>query len=498
MRGSERSELITRSAAAVALAVGVPTVAWLVWRSLGWPLVHDAPLMHYVAWRISEGAVPYRDLFDMNFPGVYLLHLAVVTTVGTGDAAWRAVDLGWLALTGALVGTFVAPWGRPAATAAALLFALYHLAGGAWQAGQRDFLLCAFLLAGVLGVTRWLECPAAGVRARVPLAYGGLAMGASVVLKPHAAALAAGLAALIALAAWRGNFGLVASVSTFVAGALVVPAAIGVWLGAAGALPAWRAIVLDYLLPLYSRLGRGAAWSVYRPEAWLALGAGALMSVASALAAGRFAARHAVATLGVAYGLVHFVAQGKGWEYHLYPLATFVIVLLFADVEPVLAGRRPVAVPLLVTILLAAGLLTAKAAEASATRWERDKAALVRGLAAEMAPRLTPGDTVQVLDTTGGGIHALLSLGVVQPTRFLYDFHFFHDLGHPTIAALRGELLRGLDARPPRLMVVFEEGWPAGGYERLRTFAALEERLAGYDLVRSGAGYRIYAQPHRP
>ena len=48
---------------------------------MGWPLVHDAPIMHYVAWRIAEGAVPYRDLFDMNFPGVYLLHLLVVTTL---------------------------------------------------------------------------------------------------------------------------------------------------------------------------------------------------------------------------------------------------------------------------------------------------------------------------------------------------------------------------------------------------------------------------------
>ena len=44
--------------------------ARLLWLSRHWPLVHDAPIMHYLAWRISEGAVPYRDLFDMNFPGV--------------------------------------------------------------------------------------------------------------------------------------------------------------------------------------------------------------------------------------------------------------------------------------------------------------------------------------------------------------------------------------------------------------------------------------------
>ena len=77
--------------------VVVTLVGWLAWRSLGWPLVHDAPLMHYVAWRIAEGAVPYRDLFDMNFPGVYLLHLLVVRTLGAGDLPWRLFDLAWLA-----------------------------------------------------------------------------------------------------------------------------------------------------------------------------------------------------------------------------------------------------------------------------------------------------------------------------------------------------------------------------------------------------------------
>ena len=103
-----------------------------------------------------------------------------------------------------------------------------------------------------------------------------------------------------------------------------------------------------------------------------------------------------------------------------------------------------------------------------------------------------------MLDTTGGGIHALLRLRLREPTRFVYDFHFFHDTEQPTIRALRAELVRGLEARPPRLIVVFETGWPAGGYERLESFAALRERLAGYDLVRPGPGYRIYAQRHRP
>ena len=477
------------------LVVGAVIVAWRTWTSLSWPFVHDAPLMHYVAWRMAEGAVAYRDVFDMNFPGVYLLHLFVLTTLGTSDLAWRVFDLSWLGLTCALIGVIVGAWGRGAAVGAGLMFALYHLAGGAWQAGQRDFVLCAFLLGGVLGVTRWLE---SGGRARVALACGGLALGASITIKPHAVALTAMLGVLIVVAAWRAGGRAPASLGVFLAGVVTAPAGVVAWLAAAGALPAWRAIVLDYLVPLYSRLGHTGEWLIYQPGAWIALGAGVAISAASALAAGRFGARHGVVALGVMYGVVHFIGQAKGWEYHLYPLAAFAIVLLFAEVRPALARVRwPPALPLLLCVLVTAALLTAKAGDVSDAGWERDRAERARRLADELAARLAPGDTVQVLDTTGGGIHALLRLHVKQPTRFIYDFHFFHDAGHPTIRALRAELVHDLAARPPRLIVLFEQGWPAGGYERVDTFAELREWLAGYDLVRPGPGYRIYAQRHR-
>jgi hypothetical protein len=461
---------------------------------MGWPLVHDAPIMHYVAWRIGEGAVPYRDLFDMNFPGVYLVHLLVLRTLGAGDLAWRLFDLTWLAMAALAVAAFAAPWGRVAAGAGALLFALYHLAGGAWQAGQRDFLLCPLLLAGALGVARWAES-----RRRRALAWGGLALGASMTLKPHTVVLAVALAAMIAVTAWRAGGGVAAPLAHFVAGTVVAPLAVIGWLALAGALPAWRAIVVDYLIPLYARLGRATAWSVYRGWVWIPLGAGALLSVGLALAGRRFGPRHAAAGLGALYGVLHYVGQGKGWEYHLYPLAAFAVALLVAGLPPALSRPgRPAAIALLLSLGLTAVLLADKAAAVGRADWERGKAAGAARLAAELAPRLGPGDTVQVLDTTAGGLHALLRLGVREPTRFLYDFHFFHDRDHPTIQALRAELIRGLDARPPALIVTFEEGWPAGGYERLDTFPGLAERLRGYDLVETGRGYRIHAQRHRP
>ena len=115
-------------------------------------------------------------------------------------------------------------------------------------------------------------------------------------------------------------------------------------------------------------------------------------------------------------------------------------------------------------------------------------------IVADLDGRLVPGDTVQVLDTTEAGIHALLRLRAVEPTRFIYDFHFYHDVETPSIQRLRAELLAGLDAHPPKFIVLLERGWPAGGYERVEQFPGLRQRLAAYRVDRRRDGYVVYAR----
>lgn len=466
---------------------------WLAWRSRTWPLVHDAPILHYIAWRLAHGAVPYRDLFDMNFPGTYLLHLGLLALLGDGDAAWRLFDLAWLSAGAVAVAGLAVPWGGPAAAAGAWLFAAQHLAGGPWQAGQRDFLLGPFLVAGALGVARWME-RRGGIGS---LAGGGLAVGAALTIKPHAALLALALAGLAAASPPPGGRG--RAVAVFGAGLIAAPLAVLVWLGALGALPAWRAIVFDYLIPLYSRLGRPAAWGFYRWTVWVPVALAVILSVAAVVRSRRFGPRHAVALTGLLYGLVHYFGQGKGWEYHLYPFAAFAAVLAGSGLGALrlAAGRRP-AVAVAVCLLVAAAGLAVKGAEAAAAAeagWIADKQRRVQAVVAALGPRLGPGDTVQVLDTTEAGLHALLRLRAVQPTRFLYDFPFFHDAGTPVVQALRREFVAGLTARPPRFIVLFARGWPAGGYERVEAFAELAGLLAArYRLEQEADGFRVYAQ----
>jgi hypothetical protein len=477
-----------RGAVGLVLAAEAALAMWLAWRSLHWPLIHDGPIMHYIAWRISEGAVPYRDIFDMNFPGAYLVHLLIITTLGTGDVAWRVADLTAVGVASACIAALAAPWGRVAAAGGAIFFAAYHLAGGAWNAGQRDFFLCPFLLAGALGVSRWAE--GRGVSS---LLAGGLALGAGATIKPHAVVFVAGVLAAVVVRA-RGHDG-AGTIVAFLVGVAAIPLIVVAWLASLGALGAWRDIVVDYLVPLYSRVTRPGDWFYYRWHSWIAILSALGLTVARLLWTRRAgSARHVVVLLGVAYGVLHFLGQRKGWEYHLYPLAAFAAVLLFSEVGPLVRTRRLAAVPLLASLGAVVVLLGVKGAHAADSAWIATKERRVAALTNDLAAIAAPGDFVHVLDTTDGGLHALLRRHLRTPTRFIYDFHFFHHVDEPGIQRLRAELVSGLRARPPRAIVLWKVGWPNGGYDRVEEFPALAHVLSGYTLAREKDGYRIYAK----
>ncbi len=478
-------------------------LAYLIWASRAWPLIHDAPLMHYIAWLITQGGVPYRDAFDMNLPGVYLLHLAVLRVGGPGDLAWRLFDLAWLAATCTLLWSYCRPTSDAvAAGAGAMLFGLYHLSGGAWRAGQRDFLLCLFLLAGAYGVARGLEQP----DGRLALLAGGLALGGGMTVKPHAGLFWLACAVVAAAGARRAGHSAWRAGALVLSGGLVVPALVFGWLAGRGGLVPFVAVLTGYVLPLYSQVGRVSVLGATRWHAWGRASFGLLggLGLLGLRAAARpWSPRLVLAALGALYGAAHFALQGKGWEYQLYPLALFLCALAPASVARRGAGpvswriglggaRRAVALAAWALLVLVLG---AKGVEAREPAWVAEKARRVDALTRDLAPLVQPGQTVQVLDTTAGGIHALLRLELRQPTRFIYDFHFFHHQDDPRIRALRAELMAGLAAHPPAAVVVLEESWPELGYGRLAMFPELAQALEhAFPLAVTGPGYRIHAK----
>src|SRR5207249_6083860 len=112
-----------------------------------------------------------------------------------------------------------------------------HVGGGAWQVGQRDFLLCPFLLAAALGVAGWAERGD-----RTPLVVGGLALGMGATIKPHVLILALALVLLLLLAPGRPRRERWTGAVIFAGVLTLVPLVVVAWLGANGALGPWRQI----------------------------------------------------------------------------------------------------------------------------------------------------------------------------------------------------------------------------------------------------------------
>ena len=343
--------------------------------------------------------------------------------------------LAWLAATCGLVCAYCRPAGdRWSAGGAAALFALYHLSGGVWRAGQRDFLLCLLLLAGAYAVARGAEAGASG-----PLALGGLVLGAAIMIKPRAAlfwVLCAGLAS-----AGCGPTRSIGRAAGVVLGTgLVVPAIVfGGWPAGAD----WpRSATSSWAMcpPVRSR-GRTSV-----VEAWVAsIRPSALVPVPPARDPGpagrthgadrRAWPRRAPSTASSLF------RAGKGWS-----ISSTRGSLPLALAPWAVSGLRPIGWPraldlwgarrsvgLAIWALLVI-VLGAKGVDAREPDWITAKAARVAALTRDLAPLVPAGGTVQVLDTTSGGIHALLRLGLRQPTRFIYDFHFFHDQDAPRMS----------------------------------------------------------------
>ena len=252
---------------------------------------------------------------------------------------------------------------------------------------------------------------------------------------------------------------------------------------------------------VYTHLSGPERFVIYRWRVWIVIAVAVLLSITSAAWHRRFDARHGIAALGVGYGLVHFLGQGKGWEYQLYPLAAFAAVLAFSEVDLLMRTRSfSFGVPIAASLVGIAILLTVKGGEAADAAWIWDKERLVRLVVSDLAARRRSGDLVQVLDTTAGGLHALLRLHAVQPTRFVYDFPLFQEVDEPVVRRFQAEFLRDLTAHPPRFIVVFERGWPRGTYDRVDSFPAFARWLERSYLVvaQRRDGYVIFAQRNDP
>ena len=495
------------------LLLAVPVSFYVVW-SLRWPLIGDASLMHYVAFLMDHGRAPYREIFDINFPGAYLPDWLVMHTLGPGDLAWRVYDL--LASCVIALAMFSIAGRRNifAVAWASMIFVLIHGRDGLEQSGQRDFTVAMLLMVGVAALLRGV-----GRRTMWMVALFGACIGAAAMIKPTAYLLL-----LLVFVGQRGSEKIAWRSVVTAFGASLLPVAITLlWLLRHHALAAFLSAMQD--LASYHGLGR-------RPIRFLLqhsfspilelVGVWLLLVIARKIWARGFSeealpVERRVLSVAAILCLITYVVQGKGYPYHRYSLLVFVLLAIALDLSAMLKEARVWRMTAL-GVFLASSILIGPISAMLIGRYEWRAPGIDESVAEdlrELSKELGESDLsnhVQCLDMVSGCVNALYDLRVVQSTRFVSDEFLFHAADMPPVSRARKEFLKEVQDDPPQIFVVTDFLFPdgPGEYGKLKNWPQFTDWLEQrYSLVfqrperaavRIGgpkkipAGYRIYVE----
>ena len=484
----------------------VASVAWGVYYSLDWMFYADAPIMHYMAWRILEGAAPYRDVLEMNMPGTYLLHIACLKLFGSTDFAFRLFDLFFSVLSAAAIAAYGWRQSKSYALAAGLLYIAYHFSWGAKSMGERDFLMTPFLLFAAYALRVYLEDPQ---KTRAILAFG-LLMGCACWIKPTAAVFVAFsmIAVLISAAAPVQKMAALAYSGL----GLVIPTlGINLWLYQTGALSAFYEMLFNFL----------SFYSSSQPISWqhkfifLFVHAYCFCFAAFLLfkRSGVLGPDKTILVIGLLYGAVHFYAQGKGLWYHLYPMRAF-WCLYFSIVIPQLQCRpweNVFVQGLLLAIALNFSPLQALFRD-NLLRYEHGFSATYLSDVAQNAndalksvpssirtPYLTanPRQAVQFFSLPDGELwNVAYREGWIAPSRHIYAFPIYMASTSPYMAKLNDELFADLSRLRPLVIIVAADSWPQKDgaiYNAIDTQTSWKSFFLDYYHLSNDTGYyRVY------
>ena len=517
----------------LAVTLLVSTGVFVVW-SWHWPLVGDASLIHYICFMMDHGFRPYRDLGDMNMPGSFLIEWTAMHVLGGGDRAWHAFDLLLLSAAGAAM--FLIAW-RPGeggwrrgwfpGLLSSCLLALVHGRDGMGQTGQRDLTMAVALLLATACLFQAVR--RGGSRGAVAAAgLAGLFAGVASTIKPTALPFGVVLFALAALAMRRRGVSPVSVGLAAILGYCVAPAVALGFLLREGVLTAFVGSLWT-VVPFYASLGHrplsfllSHSISPLMPVVllWVA------MLAARAVRSGRGPARKGATGgeredaadawfgswerlalgCGVAFGLLSYVVQARGFPYYRYPLLVFLLPLMALDLDVDLdealraatgvggsSERRTWAMAtgwMAAVGLLVAGLVVAPTSAVLISRYDPANIDFISSLQADLnglgGPLLS--GHIQCIDSIAGCGTTLYRMRLVQTTGVLSDFLLFGPTmlppgrsadSIPIVHSTRAALMSALIERGPRVLVISSYLHIDGpdNYEKLRRWPEFEAVL---------------------
>ncbi len=487
--------------------------------SLRWHMVHDAPIFMYFAYLIDYfNYVPYRDLFDVNLPGTYLIYRVVGRLFGYSDLAFRCFDLLYLSAILTMTWLCMKKISWQIAWCSVVLFGLLYLGYGPILSVQRDYCIILPVTAAIFIASSFPT-----LNAVVKFILVGFLFGIAATIKPHAPI---GLPLVIVFQAWEawrhnnnGGSTLFLLIKILLAAIISFAIPIGLmflYLWRTGALKQFLDMAgnywplfgslsgtfevipgihrIAYLINEYCKLGSQTLWLVPAGlGVYLALFHSALKDAQK---------RYILLFVGLAVMYsIYPVFAGKFWQYHWLLFYYFVISLSSLCLVPQLnSGSKlrnlyPAAILLLTIVfrILIPEQYYAQFSQAGYKSWNPQNGR-VGEIASYLQSHMKAGDSVQPLDFTGGAIHAMLLAKAEIATPYPYDILFYYPVSSSYIQNLRKKFLRSLSESNSRFIISItsDRQWLSGP-DTTREYEELQSLLdSNYQKVLKGNGYIIY------
>jgi hypothetical protein len=472
-------------------------------RTAHWKQVNDPAQLHYLCFLMDHGFAPYRDILEINMPGIYLVNWSVMHALGGGSVAWRGFDFALLGIAAAAMIVIAQPYDWLAGFFGATLFILYHGRDGAGQEGQRDFIIAVLLLCAYA-----LLFYAFRSRRTWPMFAFGLCGGIAATIKPLPLPFIL-LLLLLAAMKWKRMGEPVLRPSLYaLLGSMAPVAVVGAFLISHHSLGSFW-YVLHVELPFYQHLGR-VSWPVLlRLMATASVQTIALIAlVIGVMKRDWWNWEGKLLLAGILFGIASYLAQGKAFPYHRYPMLAFLFLWAGLQMIPALRTRRMVRMLALAGVGFVAILAPIYVSRSVRKVWDPKYS---DSLAADLS-RLGGGSLsgrVQCIETPADCDTTLYQMRLVQSTGLFYDYLIFGSSQQRVIRDARATFWQQFQRNAPQVIVVGAGLYPHGcGYSKLASWPLFQQELASHYVLYEDRSfppaesriraYRIYVEKNRP
>ena len=488
--------------------------------SLQWPLTHDEAPLFYEAFLMQNGKIPYKDFFDFQMPGSYIVYYLLGVISNFGPLRIRILDL--LILITIIFTAYQAlkKFGHIPAFTAGILFALQYISGGPSLSLQREYLILIFLSSAIFISLQ----DSLSNNHRLIL---GFLFGLAASIKPHAAI---GLIPIILFDIFPlRDSSWLKKIFYYSIGFLIPILFIILWLTSTNALTPFLDIALNYW-SLYSQIN-GELVIVSSAErlsyilnlVWRFGGHGLwLIPAAFAMYLNRNKKTYLLASLALCYA-IYPAFTGQFFAYHYILFLYFIIILASLSISSsksqvsglksqvsglksqVSSLKSPISnyASLFFFIVL---LFSIKPSQTFLRQLNNQPIVTSSDRAIEIAKfleqNIEDGDVVQPLDWTGGTLLAMLQTRTPIATNYVFDFYFYHHISNPYIQNLRNDFMNQLIKSRPRFIIEVtsaDKPWVGGDDTTRVKFPELQTFLdENYSITIQKDDYIIYELDNRP